>query len=129
MTFYADRTDYPRIYRDVYWGNFSGDYVTEEIIAHRNEFVPAFGIKEKCRKTPVYLLEFLRRRDRLFDHTEVYETKDKKYVIVNSPYCTSPENEARLIEMGFVKYNQMYSKDATTFVIVRDKRKKKGSLP
>lgn len=125
MTFYADRTDYPRIYRDVYWGNFSGDYVTEEIIKHRNEFVNDFGIKEKCRKVPFYLHEFVRRKPGLFDHTEFYETKDNKYVVVNSPYCFSSENEARLIEMGFAKYEQMYSKDATTFVIVIDKRKRK----
>lgn len=126
MTLYADRTNYPHIYSKVYWGNFSGNHLTEETIQHRNEFINDFGIKEKCRKPPCYLLEFVRRTDaNLFDHIEFYETKDNKYVVLNSPYRISPENEAKLNEMGFSKYKQMYSCDATTFAIVLDKKKKK----
>jgi hypothetical protein len=122
MTFYADRTDYPHIYRDVYWGNFSGSHLTQETINVRNQFIQDFGIKKRCSKVPQYLHEITKRGK--FDHTEFYETKDNKYVVVNSPYCISPENEACLIEIGFSKYNQMYSKSATTFVMVLDKRKR-----
>lgn len=125
MTFYADRTDYPHIYRDVYWGNFSGNHLTDETINGRNEFIQDFGIKGKCRKIPVYLLELVKRKAGLFDHTEFYETNDNQYVLVNSPYSISRENEARLIEIGFKKYKQMYSEDATTFTMVLDKRKRK----
>jgi len=123
--YYSERTKYRKIFEPTYWGSFKDDHngLTQEVIDNRNAFVEEFGV---CAwyNMPNYMCDRhaqrLAREHNLIDHVETYKTRNKKCVIVNSPYHVGPENETRLIEMGYMKYNKMYSGDSTTFVFVCD---------
>lgn len=133
MPYFSERTKYRKIFNDTYWGNFKDEHndLKQEIIDNRNAFVEEFGI---CARYNMPNYMHVRHRQRLalkpnlIDHVETYKTKNKKCVIVNSPYNVGPENEARLIEMGYMKYKPMYGGDSTTFVFVCDIGKPKHVL-
>lgn len=133
MPYYSERTKYRKIFKDTYWGNFKDDCndLKQEVIDNRNAFVEEFGICSRYNM-PNYMhdrhTQRLARQHNLIDHVETYKTKDKKCVIVNSPYHVGPENETRLIEMGYIKYKHMYGGDSITFVFVCDIGKPKHVL-
>ena len=127
MPYYSERTKYPKIFNNTYWGNFKDDNndLKQEVIDNRNAFVEEFEVCSRYNM-PNYMWDRHVQRvtspkeHNLIDHVEIYKTKNKKCVIVNSPYHVGPENETRLIEMGYMKYNKMYGGDSTTFVFVCD---------
>ena len=55
-----------------------------------------------------------------YDHCESYFTKDKKYVLITSPYYPSLSKTQYFVDLGFVKYNNLYSNDAVTFLLVME---------
>ena len=125
MPYFSERTKYRKIFNNTYWGNFKDDNndLKQEVIDNRNAFVEEFEVRSRYNM-PKYMwaqhVQCVTKEHNLIDHVEIYKTKNKKCVIVNSPYHVGPENEARLIEMGYMKYNKMYGGDSTTFVFVCD---------
>ena len=149
MIQFYELTDYPRLYQNVYWGNFSvkhGDQDDIRIcVMNRNKFIKDYNIKSRCCNMTMELryylnCTFFRRptdkydhedfkhstyylNDRNLDHLEVYKTFDKKYVIVSSPYRDI--NDERTIqyyqERGWNKIYSLYDRSIPTFCKVYEK--------
>ena len=122
MNYFYERTKYPKIYACSYWGHFKDEDESPEIIDNRNNFITEFNIKSYYRM-PKYMI---RKHEKMMDyntkisidHIETYKTRDNKCVIVNSPYCVTDESEKVLLDLGYVKYKQLYSNSATTYIYV-----------
>ena len=114
-------TDYPDVY-EWYWG---GEKVFDEgyyqIVYNRNEFAKKFKLKRACSNPPKYIRIMIDRNQggNLFDHTEVYISSDRQYVLLNSPYDTYYSFKtigSELEDMGWFKWHDLYSKNANTYV-------------
>ena len=113
---FSDLTKYSKIYKNTYWGLFSSENRSESeleelktVIENRNKFINDFGIKNICKK-PVKLAIYIRHlaNTNMIDHLEVYRTKDKKYLLLNSPYHPD-ENRVPDMEKIYKMYNNAYS--------------------
>lgn len=109
-------TKYPNIYKKTYWGNLIDS--PQYIIDNRNEFITKNKIRNRKFEIPTYISSVYSGKNDIkqFDHIEVYETKDA-YIIVNSPYCESINNN------DFIKINNLYSDDTSTYMLTIQKRK------
>jgi len=87
MRFY-ECTDYPEIYKKVYWGNFDADSVfrEDEMITNRNNFIKMYNIKNvrEQYKLDEYSWEKCALRKQGLDHIELYSTKDGRKMQVCS---------------------------------------------
>lgn len=132
--YYFDLTKYPEIFRTTYWGGFSKQRNNWEIADNRNKFVEDYKIiKYKGRKAPNYITNYF-ENNYLYDHPEIYESKDN-YVLIVSTYITDNDEEERnsfnrglyhsdLYKVGWEKIYKLYTETATTFVKVVPKRKR-----
>jgi len=106
----SEKTLYPKIFKDTYWGVGSMDEDANRVIENRNEFVESHGIKSGCSKSLKYVWNFLHTLDKdskdiHFDHTEVYKTDDGRFIILNSPYGNYDEP---CKEKGWIKEKELY---------------------
>lgn len=103
-------TDYPRIFKKCYWGNFLVNEAGESI-RNRNDFVKEYGLKEFIEaRSPESRLGF-------FDHCELYRCKDGVvYVVSHSRKDNELDQCAE--RMGFKKYKNQYVDGSTTYVQV-----------
>lgn len=116
-TRFSELTKYPKIYENVYWGNFTGE-LNREILKNRNLFINNFNIKsqvKKTRKLPQYLTKIADRNVQEYvDHAEYYITNDNNYyIILISPYNHVDKN--LVLQDGWIETDPMYSKNAYTF--------------
>ena len=113
-----DKTSYPKIFENTYWGNGHSD-CHQEVIKNRNDFIEEFNIKRvnkryaKKHQPKRYEKD---SRNAGYDHNEVYIDKDKQNLIfITSPYV---DNFDMLSEYGFERYKCLYHQDAFTFIKV-----------
>jgi len=115
MTTTDGNTNYPEIYRHVYWSGFTlGDEShTEEIIENRNKFIEDFDIvKVDTSQTRGYIQKRLKNHSttrNTTDHLEFYRNSSGGAVLLNSPYV---QEECR----GMDPYVKMYHPNANTFI-------------
>ena len=108
-------TDYPEIYRHVYWSGFTpgDDSHTEEIIDNRNKFIEEFNIeKVDTTRTLSRIEDRLRNHSatrNTTDHLEFYRTRSGGAVLLNSPYVVEECP-------GMLPYVKMYHINANTFI-------------
>ena len=110
-----DLTKYPKIYRNVYWGNFPA---TDDLAGHpdtinnRNKFVEEFGIIGPLRaKADIFDGYCVRLETSEVDHPEYYRTKTGGVVVVCSNYNLEPPKE-----LGLKPYLQIYGPTARTYI-------------
>ena len=118
-------TDYPRIFKGLYWGNWKKNH-DMNIIQNRNKFVEEFGIKKSKDDLPQYALGDIRdRQSSVYDHTEYYES-EHDWIIVLNPYamCFREGEYEMALEQGYEPYAQLYSATAVTLVKTIPKRRK-----
>ena len=113
-----EKTDYPEIYRNVYWGNFEYDKNEEiNIIDNRNKFIKEFDIKNIVKNQRESMCNFkclLKNSiNHFFDHCETYKTEYGSYIYITSPYKIYDEDEI----FGFKKLYNLYSNNSNTFYI------------
>lgn len=106
---YYNQTNYPDIFKNTYWGMFSGT-AKLNIIQNRNTFISDFSIVN-VKKSPEYISKIYDLIGNK-DHNETYYTKDKNYILVSSPYAT---DETEFLKNGWTKYLNLYSDSATTW--------------
>lgn len=126
-------TDYPKIYRDTYWGNFLYDQIIYgNIINNRNQFVIDYKIKAIGKGKALNDFECNRRNgyyQKLFDHCEIYRTHDNKYIFIISPYGTIDDLNKHIDinkfqnTFGFKVIDPLYSKHAITMISIIDNLK------
>jgi hypothetical protein len=118
-------TDYPEIYKNVYWGAFDFDPIEEDITANRNKFIKDFNIKNSFKKESNSIIEYkwklftysiLNKNYKFFDHLETYKT-NRGYILITSPYHDHNNNIELILDCGFKKMYNLYSPRATTFYI------------
>lgn len=98
MTYYYQTTDYPKIYKNAYWGthkvctrNNDSQYPEADIIQNRNDFIKQFKIVKYKRPTQRQweIQESKHCRSRI-DHREYYEDIHKRIIYVCSQYDPFP---------------------------------------
>ena len=119
-------TKYPKIYMGTYWGNHGVEKYNHdpELNKNRNDFVSKYRIKKLVNKYPqwvnkqraVFDNNFNRKDGVNCDHTEIYYTIDKKYLLLISPYAVDEKVMIEYEKYGFEKVPKMYSESATSFI-------------
>lgn len=117
-------TKYQKFFKKVYWGNFDNSDLDMTIIYNRNNFIEDNNIIKvinKKNKKLVYYLHVLHTYkipSSFIDHAELYETSDN-YIYILSPYTSNYilENEYILLNLGFKRTCDLYSKNATTYIL------------
>jgi hypothetical protein len=122
VPYFHEQTKHRKIFSPSYWGQFKHRILEQDIIDNRNNFVIEFGIKAYYNMPSYMIRKHEKMLDRntkyKIDHTEKYKTHDNKCVIVNSPYCVSEDDEKALLELGYVKYNPLYTITTPTYIYV-----------
>jgi len=121
--FFAEMTDYPRIFESCYWGQFKvessrPDQDMSAIFANRNAFAQEFSLVRISPSTrvPQYASRHVERSqntDGWLDHPEIYKDSEGQYVVVTSPYR---EHDRVMSDAGWTKYRQLYMPNAHTYV-------------
>jgi len=97
MKHYYETTDYPKIYKNAYWGSHqiqtlkNVHYPEQEIIQNRNDFIKRFEILKYKRPTHRQweIQEKLHHNTRI-DHREYYEDRHGRTIYVCSQYDPFP---------------------------------------
>jgi len=121
---YYELTDYPKIYKDTYWGclcDSDESPVADEIINSRNEFISK--LKITGTSSDFGKSELTKGRDdTLWDHVEVYKA-GKGYVMITSPYdkdFSVKRPVSTLVKVAtcldFEVYDDLYSCYTTTYI-------------
>lgn len=141
-----EMTDYPKIFKDIYWGKFEFNNIRdngiEEVIKNRNDFIKKYGIYMNSysvfKRVPQYVSRHLDRnsrteetlgiKNRLLDHTEVFEN-DEVFILVTSPYRDNEEefDDTSLLSQGWIKTDMLYYKSANSYIKFISKRKRKNN--
>lgn len=120
-TYNSKLTTNKKIFENTYWGHNCNSNL--DILENRNNFIEEFNIVKNINTNipeKIYK-EFDNVRT---DHTEIYKTKNKEYVLVNSPYMrgdigSNIEDKNELLENGWIIYKNLYTiDDSITFIKV-----------
>ena len=124
---FFELTEYPKIFKKTYWGTFDLKDRTEKeleeinrTVENRNQFIKDYDIKEICKKQKKKLREFIIKMDETctLDHLEVYETNNKEYLLLNSPYTSKGHYcHQKLTELGWEEMPTLYFEEATSFLM------------
>jgi len=141
MNNFYNFTNYPNIFKNCYWGNHQdSEQGLEHCYANRNFFVKEYKIDKVCKITSGVSKIIARKyfnSDREWigtgtvdwaDHVEIYKTKDNKKVIICSPYDKSIELYLELTKLGWMRYNDLYTNSAATYILVIDEMKIKEEI-
>ena len=116
MVSYASLTQYPKIFQDTYWGNFTTlnpNNVSNDIIWNRDLFVANYNIKSNIKK----LQKFSKHIIGQCDHLEYYSTHNKEQNLICSPYSNFDSfSKQTFLENGWIEIPPMYNTNATTFM-------------
>jgi len=137
---YCHMTDFPKLFKDSYWGNFQQPDKTDrwydnvkEIAKNRNKFAIDYQLKSYSypadgRLDEVRVLD--ERKVDMRDHNEYYKDTYKRIIALFSKYC-SEELEKLAIASGYEKYPYpLYQQSQTTFIKVLPSTKpKKNKYP
>ena len=134
--FYYDKTKYPRIYKDCYWGNFEYDSSRnlndDHIYENRNNFIENHNIKKyKGYRIPIKLKNVIKiiendiqkKYSLHIDHIEIYETIEKDIIYLTSPYQKLEDKDEKLLldNTKFTKNRPLYSSGATSYYTIFQK--------
>jgi hypothetical protein len=131
---YYKQTQYPAIYIKTYWGGFTSrtqsvmGSTLEDIISNRNRFIEDFNIKNIYKRF-VWIQAILddEKKHCMLDHTEIYITKDKQYIIfITSPY--EHITKQSFIDRGWTEIYPLYSVSGKTYCKVFSYRSRKPAI-
>ena len=119
--FAYNATDYPKIYKDIYWGHFKiekNNNITEEILENRNKLIEEYDIKCNCN-TPKFIEKEIEKMTKdieytILDHIECYKTNDRKYLLISSPY--NDTYTSKYEEIGWNEIYKIYSRDTSSYI-------------
>lgn len=128
VTMLADKTKYPELFCDTYWGNCGSNLsVSSRIIDNRNEFVEEYKLKKYVELLPNVVVSEYDTISQLcvVDHGECYVDNNGNYVLISSPYDFYDET---YVKHGWIPYNDLYNYHATTYVkVVKSNKSKRKS--
>jgi hypothetical protein len=128
---YYEKTKYPAIYKNVYWGWFdtAKEKYSEEIINNRNQFIERNNIKGTCH------FKSLSERSNWFqcelDHKEMYRGRDDRIFLLYSNYDRDRAGITTAKPFkGFRGHADLYHAATTTYIkIFRDFKELKQFWP
>ena len=114
-------TNYPKIYKDIYWGHFiieKNNNITEDILENRNKLIEEYDIKCICN-TPKFIEKEIEKMNKeigysILDHIECYKTNDRKYLLISSPYNNTYTSKYE--ESGWCAIYKIYSIDSSSYI-------------
>jgi len=117
-------TNYPKIYKNTYWGYFKPTNFDTHIIDNRNKFINDYNIKNIAKCQSAYeFISFCKNKSefsKFFDHIELYKTNTGDYIILISPYDHLNNNPIKLEqfrqELNFTEIYPLYHKHAITMI-------------
>jgi len=125
--YFYELTDYPKIFKKTYWGKFNTENREQKemeeiknIVQNRNQFIKDYNIKNICLRPIKKIYKFIDKvkNDSLIDHLEIYETNNKEYYILNSPYKNiDDEITIEFINLGWTFIPKLYFNESITFII------------
>ena len=125
---YSDYTDYPRIFEDVYWGNFKlylNDTSThrreelEDICVNRNKLVEEHKIKKNISNPSTKLRgKVLSELSPWKRHIEYYKCEDKKVIVIFSKYVENDNEHSKYISIGYKAIPPIYSFNQKSYMKV-----------
>ena len=110
-------TDYPNIFKKVYWGNAT--HIDIQMAINRNEFIKKYNVQKVIY--PSFNMNGGLNCGYFgpdIDHLEYYRTKNGGAIILNSPYSYG-ENKLlmkRMFRLGFDEIDKLYHNSAMTFI-------------
>ena len=123
-----EATEYPNIYKNVYWGYSQDTLYDKEVLVNRNEYIKEWGIiqaispqsvKYVLYQSQTYEIENPRkgyyrtgRRKEFADHAEFYKTKTG-YAVITSPYEEYDEEAKKL---GYERIAPLYQSSTPTYI-------------
>ncbi len=123
--YYSQYTNYPRIFKDVYWGNFTINIKEEisyresfmELCSNRNKFVEDFSIVKLINKPTRKITE--RTLDELYPwcrHIEYYKCSDNKKIVIFSKFVKNENEHDTYIKKGYTMIPPLYALDQNTYM-------------
>lgn len=114
------KTQYPELYKQVYWGNFKYDDRFDKIFPRRDQFVTDYSIdieKKVPRSVQTVMWDLNGRSPRIFDHMEGYVTLHGSFVVFFSTYDIREKERERVESYGFKQIDNLYVSHAKTFLV------------
>jgi hypothetical protein len=105
---FAEQTGYPNLFKDTYWGSFTG-VCDWDILNKRHRFIESNDIVEHVKVS-------MQKNNGVFDHLEVYKTSQGLYILLFSPYHTHKMSISLI--RSFKVIDPIYSKDALSMIAV-----------
>lgn len=110
----GEYTNRPSLFMSTYWGNCCYSKTDDEIIQNRNQFLKDYNIKGLKKETKKIESLFNQLENyKYLDHQECYRTKDKKNILIVSPYHRDSNKEP---PNGWTKIYPLYSNSCYTFL-------------
>ena len=113
---FYELTNFPKIYKNTYWGRFTDD-CDKSIIENRDNFIINYDVKA-CVKMPQYIERVIDDEKQIlgsyfYDHLEFYKTNHNEYILICSPYG---DWDDKFHSFGWTRINQIYSPSASTYM-------------
>jgi len=128
--FVYEKTRYPDLFKNTYWGRYKfgteHSTISEEMIENRNKFVEENNVKENCDDSlPEYVREIVNKeKAKLYtDHLEYYKTSNS-YLIMSNPYIVHEKDRTKYLKNGWREIYKLYADQALTFIKVVPIREK-----
>ncbi len=115
-----DLTDYPKVYKLKYWGQFTYDErdTNNEILENRNKFIKDYNINVKSKSQHFHTHHALSSSTKLYshlDHIECYLENGTKNIIIITSLCNI--NSINYLKSnGWDEIYPLYSSGAKTFI-------------
>lgn len=125
-------TNYPTIFKNVYWGNFEYNIsMYSNICINRNRFINEYDIKqfndynfeELSQEINKFISLAINSKDReFFDHYELYKNNNNEYILIVSPYNHLKNPKQYIYKYNFDIIYPLYADNAYTFIkIIKNK--------
>ena len=109
----AERTKYPEIFENTYWGRSRCDDLPERIFEGRNVIVERYHIIGYNERLHGDVLHYFHNAN-VFDHVEVYSCEWCRFLIIVSPYGRCFNSTFHATE--FYPERQLYAPSAESWV-------------
>jgi len=123
---YSEYTKYPRIFKNVYWGNFTLS-TTNDTISYKEEFIELCNNRnyfvEEYNITKIHNKPSRKIRDKILEelypwhrHIEYYKSNDNKTIVIFSKFVENENEHESYLNKGYNIIPSVYAPNENTYV-------------